>query len=110
TRAMPSAPRVGTSYSFVVPEVPEASVLTVWDRLESDSRTSTGMAEEVKTGLLAVAQAGAASGAALELQPAARSELVTPTESDCGVSVLALARTGAVLVRAFHSAAVRVQL
>src|SRR4051794_18448827 len=87
-RAAPSAPRVGTSYSFVVLELPADSVPTVWVRLVRDSRTSTGIAAEANTGLVALAQAGAASGVDVALQPDARREPVTPTDSDCGVSVL----------------------
>src|SRR5205823_2146144 len=71
---------------------------------ESDSRTSTGSVDDVKTGFDAVTQSGAGRTGASSDQTAARSVFVAAIESETGGRGVPVA-----LIRAVHSAALKVQ-
>src|SRR3954449_10585010 len=70
-------------------------------RVASDSRTSTGSADEVKTGFDAVAQSGAGRMGRSSFQSAARRVFVVAMERETGVRP----PTAAGSASAFHSAA-----
>src|SRR4051812_20800508 len=76
----------------------------------SASRTSIGKAEELKTGLLAVAQAGAERNFVSATQALARRLLVAAMESDAGVRDTPPMATAVGSERVFQSAAVSVHV
>src|SRR3954447_20071951 len=76
----------------------------------SDSRTSIGNAEELKTGLLAVAHAGAGRNLVSAAQTLARRLLVAAMESEAGVCAVPPMATGAESERVLQSEALRVHV
>jgi hypothetical protein len=76
----------------------------------SDSRTSIGSVEELKTGLLAVAHAGAGRNFVSAAQTLARRLLVAAMESDAGACETPPIATGVGSERVVQSEAVSVQV